>query len=82
MRRPDDTRKTNEVTFTHDRGAMRLITVLALRKMTRFGAIVQPSTRYFVYKTMVFYKTKLAMSCEQRGALKSGRNDACWHGFR
>jgi hypothetical protein len=38
MRRPDATRKTNEVTLMHDRGAMRLITVPFLKKMTRFGA--------------------------------------------
>jgi hypothetical protein len=38
MRRPDATWKTNEVAFTHDRGAMRLITVPALKKMMRFGA--------------------------------------------
>jgi hypothetical protein len=44
--------------------------------------IMQPSTRDFVYKAMVFYKTKSAASCEQRGALKSAGNDACWHGFR
>jgi hypothetical protein len=38
MRRPDATRKTNQATFAHDRGAMRLITVPVLKKMMRFGA--------------------------------------------
>jgi hypothetical protein len=38
MRRRDAARKPNGWTITHYLGAMRLITVPALKKMMRFGA--------------------------------------------